>query len=69
MNKIKAWAVINKNWKEDDWKNPFFESQLSVRQLDVYTYAIFEKRKEAIEFNNLGKRKGDKIVQVEIKIL
>ena len=67
--KIKAWAVINKNWKEHDWEDTLFESQLFVRGLDVYAYAIFNKRKDAIAFNNLGKRKEDKVVRVEIKIL
>ena len=66
-----AWAVINTNWEEDEWPNPFYQNILGIRGMDVYAYTIFETKKEARAFQgkedkSFGIRYGDKIIKVKI---
>ena len=67
--KIKAYALINTEWKDWKWNNPFQQCPFEARGCPVvFPLAIFDNLKEARAFDKIGKRKEIKIKQVEIKI-
>ena len=66
--KKELYAVVNKNWKEDGWKDWFYEQLLAIRRETIFGMAIFSSRKEAVKYYKISKRKTDKIVKINIII-
>lgn len=67
--KIKAWAVIQKNWEKMEWSDCLYQQMAAIRGINAFTYAIFEKRKAAVAFKNVSAyRKRVKVVPCTITL-
>jgi len=62
----KLYAVINLNWKADDWEDCFYEQIMAIRGANIFGAAIFLNKKEAEKFKIITTRRKSKVVEITV---